>query len=294
MKIIDCIREQILSLLHPMFLVIFIVILWLYWWALLFTFACIIFIGQNTIVGFPTIQSLVLLVGLWTISAGRSLIRASTAGTILGWYKSGGNLSCNHFRWTILHQASLHNFGSIVFASIVVDASGILIWTLKQLNQLLYDSQPSALQRFATKLDQRANSSSYTMMFLEDSSLVDASHKANDTLQYSDIHHVLHSETLKYHVIFCSLQAFAVCLAATTNVIAAVIAAMVCLMMLGSLHGPVVSLLCCYAHDGNFFRSYSPQTVDAIQLCIRTNLRALARVSPLSSTANGKQSNQTV
>jgi hypothetical protein len=260
--------------------------MWLFWWSLLITFAFIVVIslGALPIIGFPTIGALLLLVGIWTVSAGRSLIKAATAGTIVGWYKSGGNLSCSHFRWNILQQASLHNFGTVIYASIVVDASGVIVWTLEQLNTLLYDSKTdNALHRVASKLQQRTNSSCYPLMFLEDLSFSEASKRAYEVLQTSELHRVMKSETLKYHVMFCALQTFAVALSGTSNIIAAVIAALVCLMIMATVQGPFIALLSCYAHDSTFFQSYNPQVVDSIQHCIRRDLRAVSATSSATS-----------
>jgi len=266
-EIIACIRPQVTPMYLSIAIILVVEIVLLGWWSLSFSFALVGTIDEKNyrIIFYPVIIVFLLLCGLWTIGVSRSLIQANVSGSIAGWYKSGGNNSPSLYRFSYLQNAMVHNFGTIVCSSLFIDVATIVSWFARIIHNLFWEKgQTSPFSTFEKRINRNSHYSFYSVMLHEDKSFTDSAEIIAPHLE-SGLATTLNYSTIQYHIIWIAFQSFVLNLVGFDNLISAILASFMTLVVLGAVSAAYSSFVTSFIRDPIFLQSFNPQLADIIQ-----------------------------
>jgi len=250
-SIIQLLKPQIKAALVPISILAILNLFWLLFWGFNFS----ILFGSTY--DFPAAHSFLFLVMIWSMMVMRSIVMSTTSAIISSWYINKGNINLSSYAMSSLMDSLIHCFGSVIFASIFVDAFGVSTWVLTRLHALLYGKKvkKSILTKISSKIEKVVNSSSFTLIVPERTEFVEASRKAHAYLKAASP--AVRSTTMKYHNLFIGCQAFALSLGGSGNVYAATAGGMTAFAFTSVFHAACVALTTNYGRDPGYL-----QTVD--------------------------------
>lgn len=83
------------------------------------------------------------------------------ASSISYWYSTEGKVPITQVRSEIFKDTFTSEFGSVVYASTVVDVISVINWLLIRLNRLIFNSKKSFLLTTVSNLEKFASTSAY-------------------------------------------------------------------------------------------------------------------------------------
>jgi len=176
-----------------------------------------------------------------------------------------GNNSPSLYRFPLLQNAILHNFGTIVCSSLFIDVATIISWFARIIHNLFWEKgQTSPFSTFEKRINRNSHYSFYTVMLHEDKSFTDSAKTITPHLE-SGLANTLNYSTIQYHIIWIAIQSFVLNLVGFNNLISAILASFMTLVVLGTVSAAYCSLVTSFIRDPIFLQSYNPQLADLIQ-----------------------------